>query len=88
MKTCYYTFHSVSDALAFEKKVKETELDVQLVPVPREISSSCGVAAMFSEEIAGAVRRFAGQERLETDGYHELEPAGEKQSLLDRLRRG
>jgi hypothetical protein len=39
------TFPSVHHALRFESRMKETGISFQLVPVPREISSSCGVAA-------------------------------------------
>lgn len=46
------TFPSVHHALRFEFKMKGIGISFQLVPVPREISSSCGVAAKvnFIEE--------------------------------------
>ncbi len=38
------TFPSTYQAISFEEKYKKT-LDFTLMPVPREISSSCGIAA-------------------------------------------
>lgn len=44
------TFPSTYWALKFEKMVKEIELPINMIPVPREISSSCGLAAKISLE--------------------------------------
>lgn len=81
----YVTFHSVSDSLKFEKTIKESGLEVQLVPVPREISSSCGVAAMFPPEMEQDVRDFILNHELEIADIHMLEQEGKKKSLLDRF---
>ncbi len=42
------TFPSTHEALAFEKSCRQLELKMALIPVPRMISSSCGLAARFS----------------------------------------
>ncbi|WP_018962582.1 putative Se/S carrier-like protein [Coprothermobacter platensis] len=39
------TFPSVHQAMAFEDEMKRSTLLFQLVPVPRQISASCGEAA-------------------------------------------
>ncbi|GEM_PF-254305 len=44
----YLTFPSTHEALAFEKSCRKLELNMALIPVPRMISSSCGLAARFS----------------------------------------
>ncbi|MEW6661371.1 MAG: DUF3343 domain-containing protein [Bacillota bacterium] len=44
------TFHSVYQALNFEKQFAGTGLSFILRPVPREISSSCGIAAQVTAE--------------------------------------
>jgi hypothetical protein len=53
----YYvvTFHSVSQALRFEKLALSQGIAIKLIPVPRVISSSCGVAARFTEEMLQTV---------------------------------
>jgi len=60
----YYliTFPSVHHAMAFEDKAKNGPLVFQLIPVPREINSSCGVAAkvqhITKEELLQLLREY------------------------------
>nr|WP_280956783.1 DUF3343 domain-containing protein [Acetohalobium arabaticum] len=44
------TFHSTHLALEFERVVKKEEIKAKSIPVPRQISSSCGIAGRFEEE--------------------------------------
>lgn len=55
----YYvvTFHSVSQALAFEKKMLADGGDIRMIPVPRIISSSCGIAARIASDSLAAARK-------------------------------
>ncbi|NLM46316.1 MAG: DUF3343 domain-containing protein [Firmicutes bacterium] len=50
--TTYYvaSFHSVSQALRFEKLLQEKAIPVKMIPVPRLLSSSCGIAARFEAD--------------------------------------
>ena len=38
------TFHTTSDAIAYEKACKETGRSGRMIPVPRELSAGCGLA--------------------------------------------
>ncbi|HHX75239.1 MAG TPA: DUF3343 domain-containing protein [Firmicutes bacterium] len=50
MATYYVaSFHSISQALRFEKLLQTKAIGVKMIPVPRLISSSCGIAARFEE---------------------------------------
>lgn len=82
----YVTFHSVSDSLKFEKILKEAGLDIQLVPVPRQISSSCGVAAVFDPDREQAVRDFIQDNELKISNIHLLQQADKRKSLLERFK--
>lgn len=42
------TFHTHAGALKFERKLKALNEACKLLPVPRTISSSCGVCARFN----------------------------------------
>lgn len=44
------TFHTQSAAIQFEKSMKAAGHYCKLKPVPRKLSSSCGICAMFSLE--------------------------------------
>ena len=39
----YLLFSTIHDVLKAEKRLKETTFDFELVPVPRHLSSDCGV---------------------------------------------
>jgi len=86
MTVYYITFHSVSDSLALERQVKKQGLDwLKLVPVPREISSSCGVAARFDPEHLPAVELLLKDLPFQVEGIHPLDQT-QKKSLMERLR--
>ncbi|MBS3977144.1 MAG: DUF3343 domain-containing protein [Syntrophomonadaceae bacterium] len=65
---CYATFHSEYDALVFERVMKECGLPVKLLPVPRFLSSSCGVAARFSANLYEQVVATCNNRNLQYDG--------------------
>lgn len=54
----YYviTFASVSYAMSAESVFKEQEINYKTIPTPREISSSCGLAIRFNEELLEEVK--------------------------------
>ncbi|MEW6623721.1 MAG: DUF3343 domain-containing protein [Bacillota bacterium] len=74
------TFPSTYQALNFEKKYKETGLKFTLRPVPREISSSCGIAAQLTTDEISIKNLWAEcrKYKIETDGLFFLEKQGGK----------
>ncbi len=42
-KAYYILFHTIHQVLKVEKLLKEHQLDAEVVPVPRTLSSDCGV---------------------------------------------
>jgi len=51
-------FHSVSGALRAEKLIKEAGIEYKLIPVPRHLSSDCGLCLRFRTEDEGRVREI------------------------------
>jgi Protein of unknown function (DUF3343) len=49
--TCILLFDSVHQVMRAEKLLKKQNLKIDLIPVPREISSDCGVAIELPSEI-------------------------------------
>ena len=47
---CVLIFSSVHQVMRTEKLLKGNGLEVDLIPVPREISSDCGIAVEISTE--------------------------------------
>ncbi|WP_227762145.1 DUF3343 domain-containing protein [Zhaonella formicivorans] len=83
MQYCVATFHSVYDSLNFEKAMKTRGIEVKLIPVPREISSSCGTAARFALKDREIITAIAAKEHLEIDRIYTLEEKLKKKSLLN-----
>ncbi len=49
MKYNYMTFKSVSYAMKAESILKKNNLNFKTIPVPRSISSDCGISIRFKE---------------------------------------
>lgn len=67
------TFHSTHHALIFEKELKKRDIEVRLMPVPRQVSSSCGTAAQFPCEIKENILKICKDEYIEIDETFKIE---------------
>jgi hypothetical protein len=50
-------FHSTSGALMAEKLLKKEGIAYKIIPVPRHLSSDCGVCIRFSSQDESLVRK-------------------------------
>lgn len=64
-----FTFYSTHLALEFERKLKAAALEVKIIPVPRQISSSCGLAGRIVEKDLSAAKSICSENDLE---YEEI----------------
>ena len=69
---CLATFETTHMALLFEKTCRKEGLAVRIVPVPRKLSSSCGLACRYPCDRRGDVERLAAEHSIDVAGYHEL----------------
>lgn len=53
------TFHTTAAAMAMEKRCREAGVAGRLLPVPRELSSDCGIAWASDPADRAAVERIA-----------------------------
>jgi hypothetical protein len=76
----YYvaTFHSVSRALRFEKMLLSQGVTVKLIPVPRVLSSSCGIAARFGEDVCPLIIELVQTGLAELEGVYRFTHLGKK----------
>lgn len=58
------TFHTTTEAIAMERACKERKIPGRLIPVPRQISSDCGLAWMMPAEWEEKALRFAADYEL------------------------
>ena len=65
------TFHTTADAMAMEKACKEQDVPGRIIPVPRAISSGCGLSwctELSDREQIVAMMKRAG---IEEEEIHE-----------------
>ena len=57
-KNQYFLFNSTQDAIKSDKICREANIPVTVVPVPRELSSECGIALESGPEIISAIQEI------------------------------
>jgi hypothetical protein len=62
-------FYSTSGAIRAEKLTKEARLRVKLIPVPRHLSSDCGVCLRFESADTDEVRSILDGARVEFEEF-------------------
>ena len=65
--------YSTSAAIRAEKLTKRAGLKVKLIPVPRQLSSDCGISLRFEWDQADEVRLVLEAKGVETQGIHRIE---------------
>jgi len=68
---CVALFQSVNHTLLAERLLKAAGIVIKMIPVPRNLSSDCGVCIRFSPQDQQAVQD-ALSGRVETGGIHPL----------------
>ncbi len=65
-------FHSITGALRAEKRLKGKEIATKLIPVPRQLSSDCGVCLRFERKDETEVKTALEEERIDIQGIHAI----------------
>ncbi len=61
----YITFKSVSYAMKFETAIKKFNINIKIIPVPRSISSSCGLCVRFNLADNDELQNIINKHKLE-----------------------
>ena len=61
-------FHSITGALQAEKRLKAKGIATKLIPVPRQLSSDCGVCLRFEHHDEPEVKKALEEERIDIQG--------------------
>lgn len=67
-----FTFYSTHLALEFERTLKSKEIYVKLIPVPRKISSSCGLAGKIEEKDLSKVKEICDENDIEFEEIYKV----------------
>ena len=64
--------HSTSHAIRGEKLLQKADVPHKLIPVPRQLSSDCGICIRVEREDAEAALRALECGGLEVDGLYDI----------------
>ena len=67
----YVIVYSTSHAIQIEKLISDRGITCKLIPVPRHISSDCGVCVRIQQKDATAVERVIVEKEIEIQGFFE-----------------
>jgi hypothetical protein len=65
-------FFTSNHAFHAEKLLGKAGILCKLVPVPRHLSSDCGVCARIDRDSMDAARQILESSKVQTQGYHEI----------------
>lgn len=66
----YVVVYSTSHALRIEKLLTQQQIDCKLVPVPRQLSSDCGVCVRIMVDQTQTVEKIVLDTGIEIVGVH------------------
>lgn len=66
------TFDNTHHALRFEKTLKENQIKLTVMPVPREVSASCGLSVKFSIENFDAIKGLTVDNEISVKKYYHI----------------
>lgn len=70
---CIATFDTTHMALYFEKTCRAKGLNVKIVPVPRSISASCGLACSYPCDDFESVKKAVSERSIDVAEFHKIE---------------
>ncbi len=65
-------FSSTTAALQMEKEANAHKLPGKLIPIPRQLSATCGLAFRSDPDQREALAALAEKHAIETEGFHVL----------------
>lgn len=65
-------FHSTQAAIRAEKILKESKIKIKLIPVPRHLSSDCGICLRFEFDNISAVKSALKSKNVQTAGIYQF----------------
>lgn len=70
-----FTFYSTHLALEFENLLENSGFNVKIIPVPRKISSSCGLAGKVESKDYKEIESICEKNGLEYEGIYAFSEA-------------
>ncbi|CDF58984.1 DUF3343 domain-containing protein [Thermobrachium celere] len=64
MEYIIITFESTNFAIQAEAALKNSDVNVQIIPTPREITLSCGISILTSEENLSKIDKLVNEGKI------------------------
>lgn len=77
-----FTFHNTHAAIYMEKAAMENNIGIKIIPVPRAISASCGLAARINAEDYTAVKSIAKGSEIEIEKAYIMDDKGNFEEII------
>ena len=68
----YLLFPSVHDGMKMEKVLKANSFKCVIVPTPRALSMSCGIAMKVDKDQIDVLKTLITKHNIRTSGFHSL----------------
>ncbi len=65
-------FYSTSAAIRAESLAQKVNLKVKLIPVPRHLSSDCGICLQFNNEDQQSIKEILAERKIEYDDIYQI----------------
>ena len=69
-------FNSTNNAIRAEKELKLNEIEVKVLPVPREITASCGLSIKIETEDLQKTMNILRDSNIDVAGYYNVSKVG------------
>lgn len=66
----YILFPSHTEGVKLESALKKDNIKHTIVPTPRELSASCGIAIMYNKEDEEKIKELVDNNNVKTLGFH------------------
>jgi len=63
-------FHSIHDVMKAEKTLKSSNIPIDIIPVPKQISSDCGMAISFEDRHGPIVQNMLASHNVDIKGVY------------------
>jgi len=79
---CVVVFPSTSQALKAEKVLKSVEAEFVMMPTPREISTSCGLAVKFRPQKTDEYCQVLAESQVLIEGVYHISRDGKRAAVV------
>ena len=77
------SFESTHMAIKSEKLLLEKQMEIRIIPVPREITASCGLALRVDLDKFERVKKILEKNSIEISGCYSIKQIGLKKEVID-----